>query len=473
MADNSRRSSDGLAMELMKQIGSKNGFEPVPWDQIGWQRRKGEPQLQRMWAWMISKTVRKGHFSTYAISKQGGEELHIEHAAKALGMELRNAYHCWQRGVELGLWRNGTKEEGKRKMFICGSVPQPTDEEIAAPETPELVRTYQLSDANEQKIKTWPAEQQKKFHQERVVLTNVRDVTLAELIKAGRSICDKNEDTHLLAYGLEVNRQEHKPKKAAPEEILARQKRVASILPHVELYVQTVQVFVQSQPRPEYKDEDKAAQTTPTLLGETPLRKGLRPDQTRKSTGSSRPTAPAHSDDGKRRNQLPALVPTQLTEKEADAATALFSEFWRMQQKYPHTEFGSDPVKKERPSSRLLVYRVLQAIGAENVDDFIALVWQKFKGDKTALGREAKSVAPGTPNGPRGFGLVWYWATQYGERLAEAARASAEEKARFLSQEIRAIRDLLADPNETEEVKAKLRERLRSLQVDAKGAAND
>lgn len=102
---------------LMKRMGSKNGYSPIPPPHHQWQRRKGNPPLYRIWSWLCDHTILWGHRSEYAVNKDG-QELHIEHIAKDLAMDEGNVRRDWKEGVERGLWRNGTKAEGPAGSFI-------------------------------------------------------------------------------------------------------------------------------------------------------------------------------------------------------------------------------------------------------------------------------------------------------------------------------------------------------------------
>ena len=86
-----------------------DGFEPVPWTHIRWHMDTIHPAVVRLWGWLASKTIRKGHWSAYArdTGRDGHEiELHIENAAKALDMDEANVRRAWregERGVAWGL----------------------------------------------------------------------------------------------------------------------------------------------------------------------------------------------------------------------------------------------------------------------------------------------------------------------------------------------------------------------------------
>jgi hypothetical protein len=447
-------------IELVKEIGGKNGFEPVPWDQIGWHGRADQSPLQRMWAWLISKTLRKGHWSPYAITKReqhGGEELHIEHAAQALGMDVANAYRTWKEGVARGLWRNGTKEEGKRRMYICGSVPQVEGEEEAKHPPLQIVCTDNLPEYILLEIKAWSPERQAQFSQEWAMRVKVRNITLAELVKAGRTILTEDDDTQLQRWGLQLKHQKH----PSSQRIAGREARIATVLPEVRQSVLTIFELVQTQEKAQYRPENQPVQTAASLLPETTTREkkdrgaGGTPDRV------SRPVAAHQAVDGRKDKQHPAPQLPVLTDLENQALILLFFETGRMQEAFPHTDFGSERIDPQDKADQIWARRVLHQVGAENMTGFILSVAAKFKGlDRNALAK-LPSRAPGTDIGPRSLGLILAWAGDYARRLSEAARP-AEISAKQRAEEVRSCRWLLAQPDTSVKAKSIARDTLRA-----------
>jgi hypothetical protein len=453
----------GRVMELLKEIGGRDGYEPIPWDQIGWHGRASQSPLQRMWAWLISKTLRKSHWSPYAITKRneyGGEELHIEHAAKDLGMDLKNAWRTWKEGVDMGLWRNGTKDEGKRRMYICGSVPQQKGEEEAKHPPLKIVCTDSIPDYILLKIKEWPPEKQSQFSLEWSLRVKVRNIVLAELVKSGRTILTEEDDTLLRRWGLEKKHQEHPPQ----QKIAGREARIATVLPEVRESVLTIFELVQAQEKALYRVENDRVQTGATLLPEITTRNkkdaqaGGVPDRV------SRPTRAHHAVDGVK-HKLQQLQPTgqlpKLNDSENQALILLFFETARMQEAFPHTDFASEKIDPKNKADQIWARRVLHTVGADNMTGFILSVASKFKGlDHNALAK-LPSRAPGTDSGPRSLGLILAWAKDYGRRLSEAARppeVSIEERA----EEIRFCRAILSEPSSNAKALAIARDTLRA-----------
>src|SRR5262249_75875 len=165
-----------------------------------------------------------GHRSAYAVDEKGAER-HIEHAAADLGMDLANAYLYWRKGVNLGLWRNGTAGEGKRRLYLCGKVVPKVDEE----DEDKLQPTNGLPPSVIAKVKEWPEEKQHAFWSAWAIRKAVRDTSLREVMAAAREILDRDDDEHLKEWGLLRNRQEHNPKDLSPEDLKARQERISEI----------------------------------------------------------------------------------------------------------------------------------------------------------------------------------------------------------------------------------------------------
>ena len=248
-------------IKLIKQMGSREGYNPIPPDQHRWTRGKKRGPLYRFWGWMCDHTLAYGHRSPYAVDENGSER-HIEHAAADLEMDLANAYLYWRKGINLGLWRNGTAAEGKRRMFLCGEVIPKIDED----DEDEGQPTTGLPPSIIAKVKEWSAETQREFWATWALRKTVRDTSLRELMAAAREILDRDDDEHLKTWGLQRTRQEHNPKNMPPEELQARQERIQKILPDLEKHVQTVQAFVQPQESAPYNGGYNASVAAASLL---------------------------------------------------------------------------------------------------------------------------------------------------------------------------------------------------------------
>jgi hypothetical protein len=86
MSGRNGSSSHQQNVELMREIGSTKGYDPMPPDQYLTYQNKRYPPKLRLWAWMLSKTIRQGHRSAYAVEEHG-KGLTIQHGAADLDMD--------------------------------------------------------------------------------------------------------------------------------------------------------------------------------------------------------------------------------------------------------------------------------------------------------------------------------------------------------------------------------------------------
>jgi hypothetical protein len=264
------RTDFGAVMQLMREMGSKS-FDPLPPDQHKWTMSKDEAPMVRMWGWMCAHTVHFRHRSPFAVNDQS-QELHLEHAAADLDMDPGNMRRTWRTGVSRGLWRNGTEEEGKRKLYLCGKVkPQP----LQAGESSED-QMVDPTEEGEEKAKEVSADLFKPYLAKQInkltstersafLEAHLEDTLLfkrahAELTEGLRTIFDKKEDIRFQRFGIHKIREEHR-KRETPEEIQARQARLDLVLPEVERFVQTVDASVQSQKETLHKPESPSVQS--------------------------------------------------------------------------------------------------------------------------------------------------------------------------------------------------------------------
>jgi hypothetical protein len=408
---------------LMKRMGSKKGFDPMPPDQHSWQMSKGEPPLHRIWSWLCAHTIHWGHRNEYAVSVHG-EELHIEHLAKDLEMDERNAGMYWREGIEKGLWRYGTKAEGRRKLFLCGRVTAKEAPSSDQDHPDENVCTNVLSPYILKQIKELAPERQQQFWQEYGAAQRLRKDVQAELIAASRLIFDQDDDNRFLAYGIKKIRQEHARKSAIPEEVEARRRRIEEIAPVVRTYVHTCAAAVQTNGNGSYNAALDSAQTGATLLPQRPLRE----DQSSGAGGHSKASPQASRTPPVDRRESPNQLPVpekgkpleektgpEVGEKDREAYELLFSEIARMQTSFPHTDFASERIDRQNRGDQVTVRNILHAIGGHaNTVEFLLSCAGKFRGlDRNALGK-LPARPPGSPTGPRSLGLIYDWAKDFG-----------------------------------------------------------
>lgn len=186
-------------LTLVKLMGSKRGYDPMPPDQYEWQRAEGEPPLYRLWSWLCGHTVRQGHRSPYAVNEKG-KPLALRDAAKALELDKGFVSNLWARGEAAGLWHR----EGPA-LHLNGGVTITQVEEANRRRT-EVECTLNLTEAELLKIKDWPKATQLQFHALWGPAQSFRSRLEAHKIAEARAACDEIEDNIRREFALEKTR---------------------------------------------------------------------------------------------------------------------------------------------------------------------------------------------------------------------------------------------------------------------------
>lgn len=108
-------------LELVKQMGSKKGYDPIPPDQYLYFLNSAD-EVQRVVAWVRSKTIRLGHRSPWAVTPNATRPLtKADLARDCFSGNRGNAVTAWTRAEQVGLVF--VNEKG----FLClnGAVPMP------------------------------------------------------------------------------------------------------------------------------------------------------------------------------------------------------------------------------------------------------------------------------------------------------------------------------------------------------------
>lgn len=204
---NTEGGSDGRLKRLMKEMGGSGQFTGIPPGQLEWMEPEAphNPPLNRMWSLMIHRTCGFGYESAYAIdSYSDRSEMCLENLAKLLDMDPSNANKTWRLGVRLGLWRNGTPQEGKRRLYLCGKV---NPQEIPSENSQIVVCTnHNLPPYIEKIVNSWAPDRAKKFHADWRVQMTITNAMHAKFIAASRWATDQHNDTFLKGYGLDKKR---------------------------------------------------------------------------------------------------------------------------------------------------------------------------------------------------------------------------------------------------------------------------
>jgi len=435
----------------------------MPPAQHAWQRGEENPELLRLWSWMCNKTIHWQHRNEYAINELG-EELHLEHAARDLGMDPANVYRAWRDGAARGLWRNGSKEEGgRRRLYLCGDVrPSEKGEDkekiVCADNFPSNLPPY----IKRQIAKLDPAAQ-KEFLDGETFDTKLRDLLRADFDAAQRLFIAQRQDTRFQKFGIKKIREKHHPRNAPAEVQARRDERIQMLLPVLEplaeryvalpeMSAHTIKTSAQSSNIDVRTQSAQAVSDKRSLLSRDPS-EGVPESRARGLSSAPRRPAASLPNDGKKSD---GYLPTQqalpkLTGEDEDAENLLWNEVRNMQEAYPHTGFSSELLNRETRRDQFFIRGLLNTVGAANVYQFVLWVAGKFKGiDRNGLAK-LEPRAPGYKHGPRSLGLLATWASEYKEKLDEAARETVGPRRR--KDEIRAALNVIADPHATPDAK--------------------
>lgn len=215
--------------KLMRAMGSKVGSDPIPPSQYLFFLDEDQPPLQRLLAWVRSKTIRyryqqngRGDGRSPFCVNDKGKTLGLADLARDLGWPLANASHHWKDAETLGLVR---REE--KRLLLCGEVPQI---DRSQPKT-EVVCTNNLDPATLLKIQGWPKSRQAEFFALWQPAQEFRAKLAAQAIAQARDTCDGIDDSIRRRFELDKKRME-KRRPAEP---------VAVPLPLIE-FVQTTSI---------------------------------------------------------------------------------------------------------------------------------------------------------------------------------------------------------------------------------------
>src|SRR5690242_6399500 len=190
--------------QLMRAMGSEKGFDPMPPDQyLTYQDQRYSP-AQRVWAWMLSKTIRHGHRSKHAVDEQG-KPLTLQHAALQLEMDGGNVRKGWRE-----LESEGRVRRDGKTLCVCGSFKLPVQANKKRSEVcSDLLSPYYMK-----QIKRLPEDRQAALFARYEEQRKLESKLLAEAVAGVRSIFDHRKDTVLLDFGIKKIRE----KKRRPTE---------------------------------------------------------------------------------------------------------------------------------------------------------------------------------------------------------------------------------------------------------------
>lgn len=483
----------GPIENVVRDMGPWHGFNPLPGHGHKWMLASHidlSPTCYVIWAWLFDHTLalgaahpseRYGPRSPYAVIRRKDEtiEAHLEHIAADTDVEIHNLRKYWLEGAAAGVWRNGTEEEGTRRMFLCTEVQKAPEKRVDTPDSGVCTYPWEkLPSYVSNHIQTLPPEQIKHFWEKYETSEEVGKLLSAEVIAIGREVMGQEQDNLFREFGADKIRQVHTKNGVDPEALKARAARLAKLREPIQGYVHTLQEYVQTTGKGSYKAARKPQNNGASLLGlETPTQKtdtsagrqSLHGHQSRNKTfpdgvGSAAnqlPVPPAVTP-RKQQAEEPRIDP-KLTGQEATAFGALFD--W--QEKYDQCDFGEE-IDARNKGQITSVRALLKKLDG----DMAFFEWAEGVkipeyGERRALGKRAGP-------GGRFLGLLMDWADEYlnsaeKRALRQKEKAAAFQRAADNSKELgkaldqQAIKAALAelkDPKSTETEKQLARETL-------------
>lgn len=146
----------GDNIDLIKAMGSKRGYDPMPPAQYEWQAADSEPPLYRMWSWFCRHTIASGYMSPFAV-REDGQAATLKDCAADLGLDLGQVSNLFKMGAEAGLWRR----QNGRELYFSGDVTAAQVSE--ANKRRQVECTLNLSSRDLLIIKTWPKDMRERF----------------------------------------------------------------------------------------------------------------------------------------------------------------------------------------------------------------------------------------------------------------------------------------------------------------------
>jgi hypothetical protein len=442
MEDNSPAYPKEYVHPLKDGKRNRKGFDPIPPDQITWALAKDRAPLNRVWAAMCVHTLHWGHRKEYAVTKEG-HEMHIEHIASYLDMDDSGVYKAWREGVALGLWRNGTMREGKRRLYLLARVvPVQAEEKGEDKENPFLC-TRLFSGSICKQLKDWPKSNREDVERRGAVQNEKHKAAFREATALLRDIREDDNDRFFASIQppegfppLVEARQEHESKLSA-EELEARRLRAERFRPRLEELVQTVSEYVQSQqdivckaPANLCAAPQPAPPESATLLGlENPQEKSVegvralpdvspRPQETphcdeqkrygqehtpktanaQKATGQPQTRKPAQGDASD--EKISAYLATHKPPDNRQAEI-LFSGIPELQKRWPRAAFAQKKFSHLGAGDKKLTSMILEALEGDDAGEFLESVERRCEAGEVQtvglfleLAREFHRAAP-------------------------------------------------------------------------------
>jgi hypothetical protein len=268
-------------------MGSETGqFDPIPPDQYRWQFADTEPLKHRIWSWLMSHTVARGHRKAYAVDRDS-HVLSLAHLAADLGLTVDEILPTWRAGVRGGIWRT----DSNGLLCLLATVPKsetpPHSEEYQTPESDTKTPCTVLPDFIYKKTKDWVNEDKQALTDEWVQHSEFEKGFIAAVMVAYREVVREREDGLLAKYGFAPRRQCHRKNGETPEGAAERRGRIEALLPAMREIARTLEEnFVRSSEKERTESKTDSVHSSQPLVYLEYL-EGLEKDSSSSSIGES------------------------------------------------------------------------------------------------------------------------------------------------------------------------------------------
>jgi hypothetical protein len=289
--------------ELMAQMGSENGYDPIPPDQYLYFLNDRDP-LQRLLAYVRSKTIRVRHRSSYCVDEYGNP-ITLEQIAADFGWSLTHARQTWADAEERGL----VKRDQDDRLCLCGNVPLPPKPNCKLDEAKKNCTVF-FPQYLRQQIQQLSKNSQDRLQSEIQAYTEFEDRLKSDALALAREILEDCEERFFARYGLELRRNKKTRENNGREFVQVK----LNTLPNQ--YAELFENFVQDENPILYKAENPVVQDSyPLIVNSTEGRVGQSVSSVLEVAPADRPTDSFPSDRPEEHEELPPLpaVPASRT----------------------------------------------------------------------------------------------------------------------------------------------------------------
>lgn len=211
-----KRPESGELKRLAAELGSPRGLDPIPPDQYLTFMEPHNPESLRLWAWVLSKTIRLGHRSASCVDERG-RALSLADAARELAMDAGSVRRAW-RWIE----SQGKVRRTGGRLFCAGEIVKGEEKAGRAVQPlPPFLRL--LSPELRQQIEALPKERRGELTAKLEQMQAKRYELQREAMAYARYVSDLEIDTVCESFGLRRHTGPPRPTPAAPFPLLTRE----------------------------------------------------------------------------------------------------------------------------------------------------------------------------------------------------------------------------------------------------------